>query len=258
MIAKVMSLLRFRVSSAKTEDTDHKEEAEAGKRVSYAKAIDTNVKKQLRHYEIYGHLQYQINRLTAIVVGCIAVIILLLFINIFIARKQPYVIRVDAEGKLTGFQELNENLRVTDIEITTFAKDFMEKFIAFNSAVAKEKLADSLNMMTPKFQEAAIEDIKEKNFVKKIEEMKIRTILKFKDAEIVERPQNKFFVRLNGKSEVYSLLKQEGKPVSVKNFTAEVLLVAVPRTEKTARGLLADSFIHSYDLSKKEEKDEKE
>jgi hypothetical protein len=113
-------------------------------------------------------------------------------------------------------------------------------------------------MMTPKFQEAAIEDIKEKNFVKKIEEMKIRTILKFKDAEIVERPQNKFFVRLNGKSEVYSLLKQEGKPVSVKNFTAEVLLVAVPRTEKTARGLLADSFIHSYDLSKKEEKDEKE
>ncbi len=247
MIAKVMSLLRFRVSSAKTEDTDHKEEAEAVKRV----------KKQLKHYEVYGHLQYQINRLTAIVAGCIAVIIILLFVNIFIAKKQPYVIRVDAEGKLTGFQELNENLRVTDVEITTFAKDFMEKFIAFNSAVAKEKLADSLNMMTPKFQEAAIEDIKEKNFVKKIEEMKIRTILKFKDAEIVERTQNKFFVRMNGKSEVYSLLKQEGKPISVKDFTAEVLLVAVPRTEKTPRGLLADSFIHSYDLSKKGEKDEK-
>ena len=58
-------------------------------------------------------------------------------------------------------------------------------------------------------------------------------------------------MRLNGKSEVYSLLKQEGTPISIKDFTAEVLLVAVPRTEKTARGLLADSFINSYDLSKK-------
>lgn len=257
MIAKVMSLLRFRVSSAKTVDTDQKEEAEAVKKASYAKAIDAGVKKQLKHYEIYGHLQYQINRLTAIVGGLIVAIIILLFIVIFVARKPPYVVRVDAEGKLTGFQELSENLRVTDIEITTFAKDFMEKFVAFNSAVAKEKLADSLNMMTPKFQEAAVEDLKEKNFVKKIEEMKIRTILKFKDAEIVERTQNKFFVRLNGKSEVYSLLKQEGTPISIKDFTAEVLLVAVPRTEKTARGLLADSFIHSYDLSKKGEQDDK-
>ncbi len=248
MIAKVMSLLRFRVSSVKTVDTDQKEEAEAVKKV----------KKQLRHYEIYGHLQYQLNRLTALVAGCIVAIVILLFIVIFVARKPPYVIRVDAEGKLTGFQELNENLRVTDIEITTFAKDFMEKFVAFNSAVAKEKLADSLNMMTPKFQEAAIEDIKEKNFVKKIEEMKIRTILKFKDAEIVERTQNKFFVRLNGKSEVYSLLKQAGEAISIKDFTAEILLVAVPRTEKTARGLLADSFINSYDLSKKKEGQEDE
>ena len=138
MITKVMSLLRFRVSSAKTVDTDQKEEAEAVKKVSYAKAIDTGVKKQLKHYEIYGHLQYQINRLTVLVGGCIVAIIILLFIVIFVARKPPYVVRVDAEGKLTGFQELNENLRVTDIEITTFAKDFMEKFVAFNSAVAKE------------------------------------------------------------------------------------------------------------------------
>lgn len=253
MITKVMSLLRFRMFSAKTVDTFQKEEAE-----TVTKAIDTKVKKQLKHYEIYGHLQYQINRLTAIVGGLIVAIIILLFIAIFVARKPPYVIRVDAEGKLTGFQELNENLRVTDVEITTFAKDFMEKFVAFNSAIVKEKLADSLNMMTPKFQEAAVEDLKEKNFVKKIEEMKIRTILKFKDAEIIERTQNKFFVRLNGKSEVYSLLKQEGTPISIKDFTAEVLLVAVPRTEKTARGLLADSFINSYDLSKRKEGQEDE
>lgn len=235
MVTRVLGMFRF--GKAKTEvDT----------------AVDLKkAKKQYGYYEYYAYLHHKINVLYLLVAGCIAAIILLLGINIFIAKKPPYVVRIDAEGKLTGFQDLSDNLRVTDIEVIAFARDFMEKFVAFNSHIVREKFADALNMMTPKYQEMAVEDVKEKNLVKKIEDMKIRTIFKFNNAEIVERSQNKFFVRLSGTSEVYSLLRQEGTPVQSKKFTAEVLLVAVPRTEKTPRGLLADSFIHSYDLASK-------
>jgi hypothetical protein len=119
---------------------------------------------------------------------CAVVSVLALVIALFALSKPIPVIAFDAAGRPILFEDtVTPRLKLEQIRVDAFARDFLERFVGVDSANLDRDLARAMNMMTPRLRELVLHD-----------EDQLHRRSSYKDANVRSR-----FVDLNTKTAVY-------------------------------------------------------
>lgn len=171
-------------------------------------------------------------------------ILTLLFMSVtilIVARRAPVVIRVDDVGNAVVIRDLAGNNAPSDVEVTAFAKDFLRAYLELNSLTVQKDLARALNMMTKKYQAAHLRELKTENFLSKVIKANIQTQLELKEISITSKLPMRVYLDVRGITSTTPLEDPHATPTR-HGLIAKLTLVIVPRTERTANGLLVEDY----------------
>src|SRR5690349_1848435 len=104
-----------------------------------------------RHVELWGHLVENNRFLRRIAGAAIAWAFLSLALGAYgllMGLYRPLAFHVDAEGQASFVGRLREQVAPTEAEVRYVAKEFVKRYIAFNSLTIQSDLADAWNLMT--------------------------------------------------------------------------------------------------------------
>jgi hypothetical protein len=155
-------------------------------------------------------------------------------------NKAPLVVRVDEVGNAQAVN-IQLNNATADVEVNAVAKDFLRSYLEINSVTVKKDMAKALNMMSKRFQNAHIIQIRADNTLKYIIDANIQTQLEIKQLSITSRSDSKFILDVRGITST-TPLENLSSPPTKKGFLGRMTLLVVPRTESTPNGLIIDDF----------------
>ena len=206
--------------------------------------------KSPKHVEIWGHIIDQNRFLRRGMGAAIALAFLGLAAGAYgmlVAMYRPLAFHVDADGQATYVGRLREQAAPGEAEVRYIAKEFLKRFVAFNSLTIESDLADAWNLMTDELrreQEKTLAEYQQQRgqeFVAYIKAQGIQTALEFnsKRIEVTDHNAKTYTVRLLGVARTWPLNRVgEDAAFSAKDFESFVTLVRCPRTEATPNGLL--------------------
>lgn len=143
---------------------------------------------RIRYYEL-EEFQRRVRRFQWAALGACAVIACLaLVVALFAVAKPIPVVAFDAAGRPILFKDtVTPRLKLEQVRVEAFARDFLERFVGIDSTNLDRDLAKALNMMTPRLQEIVLHDA---------DEMQRRA--QYQDANVRSR-----FVKLQTKTSPY-------------------------------------------------------
>lgn len=203
-----------------------------------------------RHLEIWGQLEENNRFFRRLAAACVAWAFLALAAGAYallVALYRPLAFHVDATGEATFVGRLREQTAPSTAEVRYLAKEFLQRYIAFNSLTVERDLADAWNLMTGELrsqQEKTLTDYEHEHheeLVSVIKKQGIQTVLDFdqKRTEVAEHNGKAWTVRLRGTARTWPLNRVgEDAAFSERQFESFVTLVRCARTEKTPNGLL--------------------
>jgi hypothetical protein len=203
-----------------------------------------------RHVEVWGHIVDQNRFLRRGMGAALALAFLGLAAGAYgmlVAMYRPLAFHVDADGQATYVGRLREQAAPSDAEVRYVAKEFLKRYVAFNSLTIESDLADAWNLMTDELRQEQENTLAEyqrqrgQEFVAYIKAQGIQTALEFnsKRTEVTDHNAKTFTVRLLGVARTWPLNRVgEDAAFSEKDFESFVTLVRCPRTEGTPNGLL--------------------
>lgn len=203
-----------------------------------------------RHVEVWGHIVDQNRFLRRGMGAALALAFLGLAAGSYgmlVGMYRPLAFHVNPDGQAASVGRLREQAAPSDAEVRYVAKEFLKRYVAFNSLTIESDLADAWNLMTDelrKEQESTLAEYQRQRgqeFVAFIKAQGIQTALEFnaKRTEVTDHNAKTFTVRLLGVARTWPLNRiGEDAAFSEKDFEAFVTLVRCPRTEGTPNGLL--------------------
>lgn len=205
---------------------------------------------QARHVEIWGHLVENnrfLRRLTGAAVAWAFVALALGAFGLLTGLYRPLAYHVDTDGKATLVGRLREQIGPAEVEVRYVAKEFLKRYIAFNSLTIESDWAEAWNLMTEELRGeqqrvlAQYEKDHGEEFVAYVKKQGIQTVLEFDARRIEVRDHNgkTFSVKVRGSARSWPLNRVgEDAAFTEKSFESVVTLVRCPRTERTPNGLL--------------------
>jgi hypothetical protein len=202
------------------------------------------------HVEIWGDLQAQ-NRFLRRLCGAMGALLFLglgfssyaLYVGLF----RPVAYHVDGDGRAAYVGRLRSHAAPGDAEVRFVAKEYLRRWLAFNSLTIESDLAEAWELMTDELraeQAAYLERFEKERgeeFVAFIKRQGIQTVLEVDAArtEVYNHENKTFTVKLRGVFRTMPLNRVgEEAAISEKEFESVITLVRCPRTEQTPNGLL--------------------
>ena len=154
--------------------------------------------KEVKHSDVKGFIKDQNNFLK--ITNLFTLFLLgLSFILAFKAYiKPPVVIRENVKGQIQVIKNLVYNDRVTPLEINTFSKLFLRRYLAYSSYGITNQLDRALRMMSGNFEKSNIADIEKDNMVQGIEKEQVHSGLKIKKLKITKVEGNYVYLKVFG------------------------------------------------------------
>ena len=195
--------------------------------------------KEVKHSDVKGFIKDQNNFLK--ITNLFTLLLLgLSFVLAFKAYiKPPVVIRENAEGQIQVIKNLLYNDKVTPLEINTFSKLFLRRYLAYNSYGVTNELDRALRMMTGSFEKSNIADIEKDNTVQGIEREQIHSELKIKKLKTTKVEGGYIYLKVYGNI----IRKYYGsKKKKIETFKGDLVLKKVKRTAERPYGLAAANY----------------
>ena len=195
--------------------------------------------KEVKHRDVKGFIKDQNNFLK--ITNLFTLLLLgLSFILAFKAYiKPPVVIRENAKGQIQVIKNLVYNDRVTPLEINTFSKLFLRRYLAYNSYGITNQLDRALRMMSGNFEQNNIADIEKDNMVQGIEKEQVHSGLKIKKLKITKVEGNYVYLKVFGNI----IRKYYGsKKEKIETFKGNLVLKKVKRTAARPYGLAVANY----------------
>ena len=203
-----------------------------------------------RHVEAWGELvdaNRFFRRFAAVCAGWAFLALAVASYAVLVALYRPLAFHVDGEGVATFVGRLRDQVAPSQAEVRYVAKEFLQRYIAFNSLTVERDLADAWNLMTAELRKQQEETLKGyehdhgEELVAVIKKQGIQTVLDFdaKRIEVTEHNGRAFTVHLRGRARTWPLNRVgEDAAFSERQFESFVTLVRCARTEQTPNGLL--------------------
>ena len=203
------------------------------------KLKETKEAKEVKHSDVKGFIKDQNNFLK--ITNLFTLLLLgLSFVLAFKAYvKPPVVIRENAEGQIQVIKNLVYNDRVTPLEINTFSKLFLRRYLAYSSYGITNQLDRALRMMTGSFEKSNIAAIEKDNTVQGIEKEQVHSELKIKKLKTTKVEGNYIYLKVYGNI----IRKYYGsKKKKIETFKGNLVLKKIKRTAARPYGLAAANY----------------
>lgn len=193
-----------------------------------------------RYYEVFGDLEAQCAFLKLMTLLLLSLLFLSLFGAFVLSRRPPFVIRVDEVGRASVVADLETNNAPSEPEIFNFSRHFIKRFREMNSYTLSRDMAESMNLMSERYQKVARRDLFESGFLAKFGETGLYTKIEFKEEEIERVTPEYVRVSVIGVRTILNYNDPEQRDSSL--FKAELLLKKVQRTRAAPWGLLLEDY----------------
>jgi hypothetical protein len=166
---------------------------------------------------------------------------------LYLALFRPLAFVVDADGQATFVGRLREQAGPARAEVLSVAREFLKRYVAFNSATIESDLADAWNLMTSELrqeQQRHYSDYEREHHQSLVDAIKAQGIQTALDidgprTEVSDHNGKVFTVRLRGTVTTWPLNRSRDDAASrQRDFESFVTLVRCPRTTDTPNGLL--------------------
>jgi hypothetical protein len=165
-----------------------------------------------------------------------------------LARREPDVVLVAADGKSTYLPRelagdalarfLAEQRQLpSDVTVIHFTREFLQLVLALNSSTVDGAWTDALALMAPSLRERVAADAAGKKLLDSYRAAKVRTSLSIEAVELVERTSSLLHVRATVRRKVGSLLVGSDGPTTDDRLVVELVERIVPRTSSRPDGL---------------------
>lgn len=213
------------------------------------------------HVEIFGELLEALTFHRRFAAACVAFAFVALATAsycTYLALYRPLAFVVDGDGQATFVGRLREQAGPAQPEVIYLAKEFLRRYVAFNSATVESDFAEAWNMMTLELrqeEQRQYSDYEKQNHQTLAEAIKaqgIQTALELEDArtKVTDHNGKIFTVHVQGVVTTWPLNRSRDDAASKQHdIESIVTLVRCPRTIDTPNGLLvAKITTHVYDV----------
>lgn len=210
-----------------------------------------------KYYEHDGQLRAYANR-SMIMAGLFGVIALVsVLFAIYVRLQPPTVIRIAADGEATvvgatrppasltfGIMKIlaggqSNEVPPTDIEGRAVARKFLESYLRYTPTSVDKNFADALNMMTQNLRTYCLNQLRDQDFIGKINEDQITSSFKIRSIERL--PGQAWSYQAFGVKEVHRIQnKSEITDKIVGKYY--VRLIQEHRSERVPSGLLVAEY----------------
>jgi hypothetical protein len=217
------------------------------------------------HIEIWGDLLDALTfhrRLTAATVAFAFVALSTSSVCLYLALFRPLAFFVDTDGQATFVGRVRDLAAPAKPELVYLAKEFLKRYVAFNSATIESDLADAWNLMTSQLRQeeqrhySEYERAHHQTLVDVIKAQGIQTALDVDDqrTEVNDHNGKIFTVHFRGAITTWPLNRSRDDAASRQHdFESFVTLVRCPRTTETPNGLLVAKVAnHVYEVKSAE------
>lgn len=210
----------------------------------------TTETKDVKHSDVKGFIKDQNNFLKITNLFTLLLLGLSLVWAFKAYIKPPVVIRENAKGQIQVIKNLVYNDRVTPLEINSFSKLFLRRYLAYNSYGVTHELDRALKMMTNKFESNNIAAIEKNNTIQGIEKEQVHSGLKIKNMKIKKVEGGYIYEKVYGNI----IRKYYGsKRKKIETFKGNLVLKKIKRTAERPYGLAVANYSQII-LNKLEEK----
>lgn len=193
--------------------------------------------------EMHSYVASTLTLVRWILFALVGVVLVMTVAYVRASNKPPLVIRVDQLGNaeaISDYPTVKEN-EVLDVEVQTFAKDFLGSIVAVNSYTVAKDLARALNMMTNKFQEAHRKKLQDGQYVAKIKKALMQREFQIERLAITAKTPEGYEMDVRGILSTSPLNDNEA-PKDRGGLLGQLYIIKVPRGERTPYGLLVSNF----------------
>lgn len=218
------------------------------------------------HIEIYGELLEALTFHRRFAAACVAFAFIALSAGsycTYLALFRPLAFIVDTDGQASFVGRLREQAAPAQAEVVYVAKEFLRRYVAFNSATVESDFAEAWNMMTAELRQEEqrhYSDYEKQNHQTLTDTIKaqgIQTALELDDArtKVTDHNGKVFTVHVRGAVSTWPLNRSRDDAASKQHeLESIVTLVRCPRTTETPNGLLvAKVSTHVYDVKSGDE-----
>jgi hypothetical protein len=219
--------------------------------------------QQPRHVEIWGEMEDNNRFLRRVAAATSALAFLGMALGAYgleMGLTRPLAFHVDADGVATFAGHLHEQVAPSEVEVRYVGKEFLKRYIAFNSLTIESDFADAWKLMTESLRKEHAELLAQyekdhgEELVAFVKKQKIQSVLEFdaKRTEVRDHNGKTFTVKLRGTARTWPLNRPtEDAAFQEKEFEAVLTLVRCPRTEETPNGLLVHHVAqHFFEVEK--------
>lgn len=216
-----------------------------------------------RHVELWGHIVENnrfLRRVTGAAITWSFLALALGAYGLLTGLFRPLAFHVDPDGQATFVGRMREQMAPSDPEVRYVAKEFLKRYLAFNSLTIASDLAEAWNLMTEDLRTQQNEmfrrysDEHREEFVAYVKRQAVQTVLEFdsKRVEVTDHNGKTFSVHLRGTMRTWPLNRVgEEAAFQARDFESFVTLVRCPRTEKTPNGLLVSKVSTRFFVDEK-------
>ncbi|RZD16680.1 MAG: hypothetical protein EVJ46_00110 [Candidatus Acididesulfobacter guangdongensis] len=200
----------------------------------FKKKKDIEEVKELNHANIKGFVMDMNSFLKMLSL----ILIILLGGSLFLAykayQKPPIVIRENAKGQIQVIKNLLYNDKVTKLEIYTFSKLFLRRYLSLSSYGVANQLDRALRMMSEKYEKENIYSIEKNNTISNIQNANIREKIKIKKIRITKIEGKYIYLKV-----FLNIIKNhfENKKITIETVEGHLVLKKVLRSASRPYGL---------------------
>lgn len=212
----------------------------------------------VRHVEIWGQIEAN-NRFLRRFSG-VAMVLALVGLSVggygvHTALTRPLAFAVGPDGAARFAGAVGQMEVPSDVEARYVARQFLQRYIAFNSLTVESDLAEAWNLMTQDLQaqqRATLEAFEKTNgndFVSYVKSQGMQTVLEINAArtQVQNHNDKAFTVHLRGQARTWPLNRLgQDAAFTERAFEAFVTLVRCSRTEHTPNGLLVAKVTNRF------------
>ena len=182
-----------------------------------------------------------------VIVGLFSLNVLLVIAGVRVARREPDIVLVAADGKSTfvphemasdALQRFlaEQRQQPSDVTVVHFTRDFLHLAFAINSSTVEAAWTDALALMAEELRMKYAAEAAGQKFVEVYKLARVRTTLSVEELQLVERTSSLLHVRAVVARSKASLLSDDA-PTFDDRLSIEVVERVVPRTLARPDGL---------------------
>jgi hypothetical protein len=180
-------------------------------------------------------------------VALLALNAMLVLAGMRLARREPDVVVIGADGKSTYVQRslaskalldfvADQRLKPSDVTVVHFTRDFLRLALSANSSTVDATWSEALSMMGPQLRQRLAAESERQKLLETYKQLRVRTAVEVLDVDLVERTKELLHVKASVQRSK-APLTDEAAAAGRERLAVELALRVLPRTLAHPDGL---------------------